>query len=229
MIRKLFKFILKTVLWFVSLSVLWVLLYGFLNVPFTPLMAIRYFESDTQVETKHEWVPISEISPKLQLAIICAEDQNFTKHTGFDLESIKKAMKSNRNGKRLRGGSTISQQTAKNVFLWPQRSWFRKGMETYFTFLIETCWSKERILEVYLNSIEMGEGIYGAEAAAQYWFQKEAQDLSSHEAAAIAAILPNPRKYNANPRTAYLESRKQWILQQMKNYGTFTVNEIAEK
>ncbi len=216
-------------LWFISLSVLWVLLYGFLNVPLTPLMAIRYFESNTSIESQHEWVPISEIAPKLQLAVICAEDQNFTKHNGFDLKSIKKAMKSNKNDKNLRGGSTISQQTAKNVFLWPQRSWFRKGMEAYFTFLIETMWSKERILEVYLNSIEMGEGVYGAQAASQYWFQKNANELTSHEAAAIAAILPNPRNYRANPRTSYIESRKQWILRQMKNYGTFTVTEIAEK
>lgn len=229
MIRTLFKFILKTILWFIGLSVLWVGLYAFIPVPFTPLMFIRHLESETAFTTQHRWVPIDEISPKLQLAVICAEDQNFIKHEGFDLESIKKAIKSNQNGGKLRGGSTISQQTAKNVFLWPQRSWLRKGLETYFTWLIETFWSKERILEVYLNSIEMGKGVYGAQSAAQYWFQKDAKDLTSYEAAAIAAILPNPREYQANPRTNYIESRKQWVLQQMKNYGTFTVSEIAEK
>lgn len=229
MIRKFFKFILKTLLWFVGLSVVWVLLYGYVQVPFTPLMFIRHIESDTTFTTQHEWVSIEKISPKLQLAIICAEDQNFTKHNGFDIKSIKNALKSNKKGNKLRGGSSISQQTAKNVFLWPQRSWLRKGLETYFTFLIETLWSKERILEVYLNSIEMGQGVYGAQSAAQFWFQKDAIDLNSYEAAAIAAILPNPKEYRANPRTAYIESRKQWVLQQMKNYGTFTVTEIADK
>src|SRR5690606_18292583 len=129
-----------------------------------------------------------------QLAVICSEDQNFLKHRGFDIQAIEKAIEDNQKGKRIRGGSTISQQTAKNVFLWPQRSWLRKGMEAYVTILIELIWSKERIMEVYLNSIEMGNGVYGAEAAAQYWFKKPASKLSKSEAAAIAAILPRPLK-----------------------------------
>lgn len=181
------------------LSLAFVLLFKWVPVPLTPLMVIRYFETNGTKVLKHDWVSIDNISKNLQLAVICSEDQNFLKHNGFDYEGIKKAIENNKAGKRIKGGSTISQQTAKNVFLWPQRSWLRKGMEVYFTFLIEVCWSKERIVEVYLNSIEMGNGIYGTEAAAQFWFKKPAIRLSQQEAAAIAAILPNPRKYIANP------------------------------
>ena len=157
----------------------------------------------------------------IQLAVICSEDQKFLKHNGFDIEAIEKAYEYNKKGKRIKGGSTISQQTAKNVFLWPERSWLRKGLETYFTFLIEQIWTKERILEVYLNSIEMGPGVYGVEAASQYWFKKPASRLDAYEAAAIASILPNPRKYRANPATSYIQKRKQWIVKQMKFYGKF--------
>src|SRR5690554_6476164 len=206
-------------LWFVGLTVLWVLVYKFVPVPYTPLMAIRSIEGDDQFKLSHKWVPIEKISPHLQLAVICAEDQRFVHHNGFDREAIEKAIQSNRAGKRLRGGSSISQQTAKNVFLWPQRSWVRKGFETYFTFLIELLWSKSRIMEVYLNSIEMGNGIYGAQAASKYWFGKDAGSLSRDEAAAIAAILPNPLKMKANPATSYVQERKKWILQQMQFYG----------
>jgi monofunctional biosynthetic peptidoglycan transglycosylase len=194
-------------------------------VAYTPLMAIRSINGNTDYETKHNWLPIEEISPSLQLAVICAEDQNFLSHNGFDYEAIKKAYTKNKTSKRVKGASTISQQTAKNVFLWPQRSWLRKGFETYFTFLIENLWSKERILEVYLNSIEMGNGVYGAEAASNYWFHKKAKNLSRFEAASIAAILPNPREFKANPRTNYIEKRKTWIINQMRNYGTFVLVE----
>lgn len=186
-------------------------------------MAIRSFDGDETYKTHHQWVSINAISMDMQLSVICAEDQRFLVHDGFDYEAIKKAYKGNKMGRKLKGGSTISQQTAKNVFLWPQRSWFRKGMETYFTFLIETLWSKERILEVYLNSIEMGPGVFGAEAAATCWFETNADNLSKHEAASIAAILPNPRVFKASPRTAYLEGRKQWILKQMNNFGSFNI------
>lgn len=225
MVKKLAKFLFKLILGFIVLSVLWVLLYKYVPVPYTPLMGIRAMASDSSVDTKHTWVPLEEISETLQLAVICAEDQQFLSHDGFDYMAIQKAYESNKSGRRLRGGSTISQQTAKNVFLWPGRSWFRKGLETYFTFLIETIWSKERILEVYLNSIEMGNGVYGAEAAAQYWFETSAKNLKSHEAASLAAILPNPRFYKASPRTPYLERRKQWVLTQMRNYGNFKIEE----
>ncbi len=226
--KRLFRFLLRSFLWFIVLSILWVLLYKFVNVSYTPLMAIRSFHAENNFETKHEWQPIDKISINLQLAVICAEDQNFAKHNGFDIKSIKKAYKNNKNGKKLRGGSTISQQTAKNVFLWPERSWLRKGLETWFTFLIETLWSKERILEVYLNSIEMGNGVYGAEAASSYWFNKSSQHLTREEAASIAAILPNPRYYKANPRSNYIEDRKDWIVQQMRNYGTLALKEVKE-
>lgn len=227
--KRFFKFICKTILWFIVITVLWVVAYKFVPVPYTPLMAIRAYNADKGYETKHDWVAIESISENLQLAVICSEDQNFMNHNGFDYEAIEKAYKKNKQGKKLRGASTISQQTAKNVFLWPNRSWLRKGMEVYFTFLIETLWSKERIVEVYLNSIEMGNGVYGAEAASQYWFKKSAKNLSQYEAAAIAAILPNPRNYKASPASAYIEKRKAWIVQQMRYYGTFTLQETSEK
>lgn len=206
-----------------GLTVLWVLVYKFVPVPYTALMAIRSIEGDSKYETRHDWIPIEEISQNLQLAVICSEDQSFLSHNGFDRKAIEKALESNQKGKKLRGGSTISQQTAKNVFLWPQRTWLRKGLEAYFTLLIETLWSKERILEVYLNSIEMGNGVFGAEAASQYWFKKPARNLSSQNAAAIAAILPSPQRYSANPPGPYVARRTQWIMKQMRYYGPFTL------
>jgi monofunctional biosynthetic peptidoglycan transglycosylase len=224
MIRKLFRFLVKAILWFGVLSVLWVVIYRFFPVPATPLMAIRSFHSDSRIEIQHDWVPLEDIAETMQIAVISSEDQNFLEHNGFDYDAIRKAYADNMAGKRLKGGSTISQQTAKNVFLWPGRSWFRKGLETYFTFLIENIWSKKRILEVYLNSIEMGEGVYGIQSAAKFWYNKNAKDLTKHEAAAIAVILPSPRKYKASPRTAYLEGRKQWLLRQMNNFGELNFN-----
>ncbi|MBI6116173.1 monofunctional biosynthetic peptidoglycan transglycosylase [Salegentibacter maritimus] len=220
MMKKFFKFILKLISVLLLFSIFMVLLYKWFPVPFTPLMAIRYFENPEE-EIRHTWVSREDISQHLQLAVIAGEDQNFVKHNGFDFEAIEKAIEGNQKGKRVRGASTISQQTAKNVFLWPGRNWFRKGLEVYFTFLIENFWSKERILEVYLNSIEMGKGVYGAEAAAKHWFNKSAANLSIYEAAAIAAILPNPREYKANPASSYINERKNWIVRQMQNYGRF--------
>ena len=214
------RFFAKIMLWFVIVTVALVVVYKWVPVPITPLMVIRYFEKDSPKILKHDWEPVENISKNLQLAVICSEDQSFLKHNGFDLKAIEKAYEDNKKGKRIKGGSTISQQTAKNVFLWPQRSWLRKGLEVYFTFLIESIWSKERIIEVYLNSIEMGNGVYGAESAAQFWFKKSASKLSKLEASAIAAILPNPRKYKANPVTNYIASRKIWIMKQMNFYGT---------
>lgn len=229
MIKKLFKFILKLILWFIGITIFWVLLYKFVPVPYTPLMAIRSIEGDEKYKTRHDWVPIEEISPYLQLAVISAEDQTFLSHNGFDRNAIEKAIEHNEKGKKVRGGSTISQQTAKNVFLWPQRSWFRKGLEAYFTLLIENLWSKERILEVYLNSIEMGDGVFGAEAASQYWFKKSAKNLRSENAAAIAAILPNPRRYSANPPGPYVARRTQWIMRQMRYHGPFVLEKKETK
>jgi monofunctional biosynthetic peptidoglycan transglycosylase len=190
---------------------------------------IEQLQDDKKLVLKHDWVPIEAISKNLQLAVICSEDQNFLAHNGFDMEAIEKAVKHNKKGKRIRGASSISQQTAKNVFLWPQRSWFRKGLEVYFTFLIELFWSKERIMEVYLNSIEMGNGIYGVEAASQFWFKKPAIKLNRNEAAAIAAILPNPLRYKANPASNYIQGRKNWIVRQMNFFGPLDYNHKNEK
>lgn len=216
--RRFFRFLGKVILGLFLFSIFLVVLFKWVPVPFTPLMAIRYFENPDE-EIRHDWVPMEEISPNLQLAVVASEDQNFLNHSGFDYEAIKKAMKENKTRKKARGASTISQQTAKNVFLWPNSSWFRKGLEVYFTFWIELLWSKERILEVYLNSIEMGKSIYGAEAAAQVWFNKSAERLSQYEAAAIAAVLPNPRVYKAAPASNFIQQRKNWIVRQMNNLG----------
>lgn len=223
MIKRFFKFIFKLLIGLFAFSILIVIIYGWVPVPFTPLMAIKAIEFPEE-DIEHEWVPMEEISPALPLAVIASEDQNFLNHSGFDVQAIEKAMEENKKGKRIRGASSISQQTAKNVFLWPQRSWLRKGLEVYFTFLIEVFWSKERIMEVYLNSIEMGKGIYGAEAAAQAWFNKPASKLSAYEAAAIAAVLPNPRQYRANPASNYINNRKNWIVRQMQNLGPVNFN-----
>ena len=225
--RSLKRILIKTLLWFFGLSLGLVILFRFVRVPYTPLMAIRSLEY-TDEERKHDWVPIEEISPNIRLAVICSEDQGFVQHWGFDVKAINKALEERQKGKPLRGASTISQQTAKNVFLWPGRSWIRKGFESYFTLLIEIFWSKERILEVYLNSIEMGPGIYGIEAAAQHWFGKSAKELSQSEAASIAAILPNPRSYKPIKRTQYIEGRRIWILRQMRNYGPLELETTGE-
>ena len=232
MIKKFFKFIFKLILGLFFLSIAMVFLYKWVPVPVTPLMLIRSvenFQEDKSMIWEHDWVPIDHISKNLQLAVICSEDQNFLNHNGFDVMAIEKAYQENKKGKRIKGASTISQQTAKNVFLWPQRSWLRKGFEVYFTFLIETIWTKERIMEVYLNSIEMGHGIYGAEAAANYWHKKPALKLSQYEAASIAAILPNPLKYKAKPASNYIEGRKNWIVRQMGYFGKLDYNKVNKK
>jgi monofunctional biosynthetic peptidoglycan transglycosylase len=221
-LSRIFKIVLRIVIIFLIVTIGLTLLYRSVRVPVTPLMLIRCAGQKSEgkpFKLKHEWVPLADISPKLQLAVVCSEDQNYLKHYGFDFAAIEKAMKANDAGKKLRGGSTISQQTAKNVFLWPGRSYIRKGFEAYFTLLIEICWSKERIMEVYLNSIEMGDGVYGAEAAARYWFNKSAKNLSRDECAALTAILPNPLRYKANPATPYIARRKEWIKRQMSFWG----------
>ncbi len=218
MLKKILRIIFKAIIAFFILSILSVIVYRFVPVPITPLMLTRSIENDFQ-KWKHTWVPIEEISPNLQVAVVASEDQNFLKHSGFDFEAIKKAQEHNKKGKRIRGASTISQQVAKNVFLWQGRSWVRKGFEVYFTALIEVFWSKQRIMEVYLNSIEMGDGIYGAEAASQHWYRKSAQKLSMREAAGIAAILPNPRKFKASNSSNYIENRKNSIMRQMRFMG----------
>lgn len=221
LVKRLFRFIIKSILWFIVISVVVVFIFKWVPIPITPLMLIRDYQLSENREKgwEHDWVSIEDISEHLQLAVICSEDQNFINHHGFDIQAIEKAYENNKKGKPVKGGSSISQQTAKNVFLWPHRSWLRKGFETYFTFLIELIWSKERIMEVYLNSIEMGPGIYGAEAASQYWFNKSAKSLSKYEAASIAAILPSPLRYKARPASQYIQGRKGWIVKQMSNFG----------
>jgi len=210
-------------LYFIS-SLFFVVLYRFVNPPVTPLMIIRLAEQAYNGKTlklKKTWVPIDKIAPSMPLAAVASEDNLFSEHHGFDMGAIEKAIDFNQKkaGRKVRGGSTISQQTAKNVFLWPQRSWIRKGLEAYFTVLIEFVWGKKRIMEVYLNVIETGKGIYGTEAASQTYFSKPASKLSRGEAALIAAILPNPLKWNPASPTAYLSGRQQWILWNMGNIG----------
>lgn len=221
MISKILKFIGKVILYFLGISIGLVILFKFIPVPFTPLMFIRTFEqigSNDKVVWKRDWIAIDEMGTSIQKAVIASEDGKFTTHNGFDVKAIEKAYKNNQKGKKVKGGSTISQQTAKNVFLWPGRSYLRKGLEAYFTVLIEVVWGKERIMEVYLNSIEMGKGIYGIEAASQHWFNKSAKNLTKAEAAAIASILPNPRVYKANNSSRYIERRKNAIKRQMNFY-----------
>lgn len=220
--QKIKRFILKAILAFFIVSIFLVILFKWVPVPFTPLMLIRNIEQWSKGESaafQHDWVSMDKISPNLAKAVIVSEDQMFMDHFGFDLKAMEKAYEGNKKGKKIKGGSTITQQTAKNVFLWPKRSYIRKGFEVYFTLLIEVFWSKERIIEVYLNSIEMGNGIYGAEAASQYWFRKPAEKLNAYQAASIAAILPNPRRYKAINSSNYIEKRKNWIVRQMGYYG----------
>lgn len=219
-----FKISLYLVIAFFGSSVFFVLLYKFVPPPITPLMVVRLLEEPAKGQTHRlfkDWVSLTDIQSNLQLAVIASEDNRFLEHFGFDLDAIEKAQDYNeiQNGKRLRGASTITQQTAKNVFLWPQRSWLRKGLEVYFTFLIELTWSKRRIMEVYLNVIEMGRGIYGAEAASQTYYHKPASKLTRGEAALIAAILPDPRRRSPINPSVYLLERQQWILWNMNNIG----------
>lgn len=225
---------LKSIIWkvvrwgsalFFASSILSVILLRFLPVYVTPLMFIRTFQqlgSGESVVWHHHWVPLDEISPHLPVAVMASEDQRFLLHHGFDYDAIEKAAKRNmKGGKRKLGASTISQQTAKNVFLWPGRSWVRKGFEVYFTALIEVLWSKQRIMEVYLNSIEMGKGIYGADAVAEYHFGKDALDLSRRDCATIAATLPNPIRFNSAQPDSYVLKRRSQILQNMRFMPAF--------
>lgn len=224
LIKRILCWIRNLILFILVSSVLAVCAYRFVPVYVTPLMVIRCVQQAGRGETirlKHHWVPLSEIAPSLPLAVIASEDQNFEKHHGFDFEAIEKAIEERKTKKRNRGASTISQQTAKNVFLWPTSSWVRKGFEVYFTGLIELIWNKERIMEVYLNSIEMGDGIYGAEAVAQLHFNCPAHKLSRQQCALIAGTLPNPLKMNSAKPSKYLLKRQGWILGQMRWFQQF--------
>ncbi|AMA50486.1 MULTISPECIES: monofunctional biosynthetic peptidoglycan transglycosylase [Flavobacterium] len=216
-------FLWKCFLYFNVISIAFVFLFKYIPVPFTPLMIIRAIENKAagkEVIFSHDWVPIDDLSLNLQKAVISSEDGLFLQHNGFDFSAMNKAFKGNLKGKKLKGGSTISQQTAKNIFLWQGRSYLRKALEAYYTVLIELVWGKKRIMEVYLNSIEMGNGIYGAEAACQYWFHKSSKSLTKYEAASIAAILPSPRKYKAVGSSNYVEKRKNKTIRVMRHIGT---------
>ena len=206
---------------FFASTILSVVVLRFIPVYFTPLMFIRLIEQakeDRELRMSHHWVSLDEISEQMPIAVMASEDANFQKHHGFDFKAIESAAKRNKEHpeKRKLGASTISQQTAKNVFLWPGRSWVRKGFEVYFTTLIELMWSKERIMEVYLNSIEMGEGIYGVEAVSQENWGISAKDLSASQCALIAVTLPNPRRFSSKHPSAYMQKRQQRILHEMK-------------
>jgi monofunctional biosynthetic peptidoglycan transglycosylase len=196
--------------------------FRFVPPPLTPLMAIRCLKdilSGHRPKLDKDWTPLGKMSPHLPEAVIASEDQRFFDHHGFDWEAISSAFTVNGRGKRKIGASTITQQTAKNLFLWPERSWTRKGLEAYFTLLLELTWSKRRILEVYLNIIETGDGVYGAEAAARRYFQVSSARVTASQAALLAAVLPNPRAWSpANP-TGYLRRRQTWILRQMDQMG----------
>ncbi|MCL2650126.1 MAG: monofunctional biosynthetic peptidoglycan transglycosylase [Candidatus Azobacteroides sp.] len=226
-IRKILIWTRNIILTLIALSLFFVVLYRFVPVYFTPLMFIRVCEQikgDKPTKIKHQWVPISKISPNMAQAVIASEDNLFMEHNGFDFKQIDIAQKNAQKGKRMRGASTITQQTAKNVFLWPGRSYFRKGLEAYFTLLIEFVWGKERIMEVYLNSIEMGDGIYGVEAVSLAHFNKHAYQLSQQEAALIAATLPNPRKFNSAKPSAYILQRQTQIISLMGKIGVINFN-----
>lgn len=212
------------VILFFGLSVGTTLLYKYVPVPVSPLMIIRLFEQmkdGEQLKLAHRWVPMDSISSELPRAVWASEDQNFFKHNGFDFEAIEKAIEESEKKGKLRGASTISQQTAKNVFLWPSSTYTRKVFEAYFTVLIETFWSKQRIMEVYLNTIEMGRGIYGAEAVAMEHFGCHASDLNQNQSALIAASLPNPLKMNSGAPSGYMYKRQGQIKRQMRNLGPF--------
>jgi len=222
-VKTAWRWIGRMLLVFFIYSVGLVLIYRMVPVWVTPLMGIRLVEQlwdkDKEAHLAKDWVSFDRISPHMVQAVVAAEDQKFLDHFGFDTEAIKKALEGNKAGKNVKGGSTISNQTAKNVFLWPGRNYLRKGLEAYFTLLIEVFWSKERIMEVYLNVIEMGDGIYGVEAASQTFYKKPAAELSKSEAAMIAAVLPNPRRWSPTKPTGYNYQRQSWILRNMNNLG----------
>lgn len=213
--KKLWRITKKVLLWLFILQFVYIILLRWIDPPITMTQFVSWVSGHG---LKRDYVDRSAISPNAKLAVIASEDQLFPDHDGFDWKSIKKAMAYNeRKPGRIRGGSTISQQVAKNVFLWQGRSWVRKGLETYFTFMIELCWSKERILEMYLNVAEMGDGVFGIEAAAQSYFNKPAKNLSKQEAAMIAACLPSPKRYKIKPAFGYVAARSRTIVQQMNN------------
>ncbi len=216
--KKLLRVILIILLTVTLLPVGIVAVYRYIPVPVTPLMLKRNIEENTPIN--YTWTPIEKISPHLALAVVASEDNLFMQHNGFDFKQIEIARREAETGKRLRGASTITQQTAKNLFLWQDRSWLRKGLEAYFTVLMELLWDKKRIMEAYLNCIEMGNGIYGAAAVAKIHFNTTPDKLTRSQCALIAATLPNPRRYNSAKPSKYILKREKEILKNMKNIGS---------
>jgi monofunctional biosynthetic peptidoglycan transglycosylase len=222
-IKKLPKIVLKIFLGFIFLSVFLVLLLKWLNPLTSSIMIQRKIEAVVTFKERqliaYEWFSYDGIAKEMALAVVAAEDQNFPNHFGFDFDQIEKALEQHERGRRLRGASTITQQVAKNLFLWEGRSFIRKGLEAYFTVLLELLWSKERILEVYLNITEMGDMIFGVGAASQIYFKKPPGKLNRSQAALLAATIPNPRRFSARKPSRYILRRQSWILGQMSSLG----------
>jgi monofunctional biosynthetic peptidoglycan transglycosylase len=224
--RKLLNWLKWIIIAFFATSIFFVLLYRFINPPITTFMLYRttsQFIKGQNVKLDKSWVKIEDISPKMIRSVIAAEDNRFVYHWGIDTKAIKEAVEHNKDGSNMHGASTISQQTAKNVFLWPSRSYLRKGLEFYFTMLIEKIWGKKRIMEVYLNVIETGRGIYGVEKAAQFYFHTNSKDLTDSQAALIAGALPSPQRYNPSSPGKYLSSRRDQIISLMYKIETLSI------
>jgi len=222
MLSSLLRRLVRALLWFAAASIVLVLVFRWVPPPGTALMVERKVQSwlsGEAIDLQRDWQPWENISDELKVAVIAGEDQKFASHWGFDIPAIQAALAYNERGGNIRGASTLTQQVAKNLFLWSGRSWLRKGLEAWFTALIELFWSKERILEVYLNSGEWGPGVFGAEAAARYHFGTDASRLSRQQAAQLAAVLPSPIKWSAGRPSAYVASRAGWIRRQMSQLG----------
>lgn len=222
MLRNLLRRLLRALLWFAAASIVLVLVFRWVPPPGTALMferKVQSWVSGEPIDLQREWVSWDHISDDLKVAVIAGEDQKFASHWGFDIPAIQAALAFNERGGNVRGASTLTQQVAKNLFLWPGRSWLRKGLEAWFTGLMELFWTKQRILEVYLNSAEWGQGVFGAQAAARYHFGVEASQLSRQQAAQLAAVLPSPLKWNAGKPSTYVASRAGWIRRQMSQLG----------
>lgn len=222
MLRNLLRRLLRALLWFAAVSIVLVLVFRWVPPPGTALMLERKVQSwvsGEPIDLQREWVSWDHISDDLKVAVIAGEDQKFASHWGFDIPAIQAALAFNERGGNVRGASTLTQQVAKNLFLWPGRSWLRKGLEAWFTGLMELFWTKQRILEVYLNSAEWGQGVFGAQAAARYHFGVEASQLSRQQAAQLAAVLPSPLKWNAGKPSTYVASRAGLIRRQMSQLG----------
>ncbi|MBK7104131.1 MAG: monofunctional biosynthetic peptidoglycan transglycosylase [Ignavibacteriae bacterium] len=231
MLKKIWKVFFSFILFYFVTTILTVGIFRFLPIPTSSFMTqqrISNIINENFEPLIYDWVDYDEISNSAKLAVIAAEDQKFFNHFGFDLQSIEKALKRNKNSKITRGASTITQQTAKNLFLWSDKSFIRKGLEVYFTLLLELIWSKERILEVYLNIAEFGENVYGVQSAAKKYFKRNANQLTNKNSAMLAAVLPNPKKYKVNTLTNYRQRRVLWIQRQMRQLGKGILEEQSK-